>query len=163
MRESNIYVDFLIGDLEAYIYRQKKEINNLLKENVDLSVEQSILIFEKLAQSLKKTSDLIRFLNQVEDVETLRNVCIVSTESLAWVLFTLPTLEMNLPLFVENLKIKDSHIMDIIGENLISLEEMIENPKKLKFMHKEIFEGVKEASLSLGYINKIIQKGAIEH
>ncbi len=157
-----MYVDFLIGDLEYFIFTNREKMNKLLESNRPPSYENSIEILEKFATGLAKTNQLINHLEEIEDYERIRNIFIVSSESLAWILFTLPSVAEQIPIFTEELNIKGQHILDLIGNNLLQIEMFIDNPKSSKDLNAEIKTGINEIAMALGYITKMIKKGSLE-
>jgi len=71
MGKNNLYVEYLLGDLESYIISQKAEINSIINEKKELTLKDSAFIFDRFSKSLKKTTDLIKHINEVEDAHLL--------------------------------------------------------------------------------------------
>jgi len=162
MEKNNVYIHYLIGDLENYVVDNRLKIEKILNKK-SLSVEDSIYIFEKFSNSLKKTTNLIRLSKEVNDQDTLRTISIVSSETIAWVMFTFPSVEPVIPVFLENLMFDKRHIIDALGELLLELDEFIEKPEKLRSTNLEIFSMVNEVSMFFGHLSKMMKKGALEN
>ena len=163
MKKSEMYVDFLIGDLEYFIFTNREKMNKLLESNKPPSYENSVEILEKFATGLSKTNQLINHLEEIEDYERIRNVFIVSSESLAWILFTLPSIMEQIPIFAEEINIKGQHLLDLIGNSLLQIEMFIDNPKSSKDLNIEIKKGINDIAMTLGYITNMLKKGSLEN
>ncbi len=161
MDEENIYLNYLISDLENYVFLHRKKANNLLSDN--LTKEGSLYILEKINETLVKTENLVKILQDVKDINLKRHICIISSESLSWVLFTLPNIEQKLPLFSENMRINKVHIMDMLGEYILLLEEVIEQPKISLNQYQNLSKKINDISMALGYIYNISKKGGEEN
>ncbi|RUM47652.1 MAG: hypothetical protein DSY47_06645 [Hydrogenothermus sp.] len=158
MRDSNVFVSFLIGDLEYFIVNNRNEINNYIQKNQSIPYEKSLSILNKFAETLSKTSQLINYIEEINDKNLLRDMFIVSSESLAWILFTLPSLNEKLPIFPEELNINGQSIYDVIGNNLIQIEMLIDNPDISPFVAKNLKENIQEISMAIGHIVKMMDK-----
>ena len=161
--ESNVYLHYLIGDLENYIIDNKKKIEKIIKSKDKISAEDSVYIFDKFSVSLKKTTHLIKNSSNTSDIETLRTVSIISSETVAWIMFTLPTVESEIPVFIDNLILGNRHIIDALGELLLEIDEFIENPTKLKTSHNELFHTINEVAMFFGHLSEMMKKGIIEN
>ncbi len=163
MKKSEMYVDFLIGDLEYFIFSNREKMNKLLESNSPPSYESSIEILEKFATGLAKTNQLINHLEEIEDNERIRNIFIVSSESLAWILFTLPSIAEQIPIFTEELNIEGQHLLDLIGNNLLQIEMFIDNPKSSRYLNADIKKGINDIAMTIGHITKMLKKGSLEN
>ncbi len=162
MEKNSVYIHYLIGDLENYVIGNRHKIGKILNKK-NLSIEDSIYIFDKFSNSLKKTTNLIKLSNEINDKDTLRTISIVSSETIAWVMFTFPSVESVIPVFLENLIFDKRHIIDALGELLLEFDEFIEKPEKLRSINIEIFNMVNEVSMFFGHLSKMIKKGALEN
>ncbi len=153
-----MYVSFLIGDLEYFIVSNRNEINTYIQRNESIPYEKSLSILNKFAETLSKTSQLINHIEDIKDKNLLRDMFIVSSESLAWILFTLPAVNDKLPIFPEELNINGQSIYDVIGNNLIQIEMLIDNPEVSPFVAKNLKENIQEISMALGHIVKMMDK-----
>jgi hypothetical protein len=158
-----MYVDFLIGDLEYFIFTNREKMNKLLETNEPPSYEKSIEILDKFVTGLFKTYQLMNHLDEIEDYERIRNIFIVSSESLAWILFTLPSISEQIPIFKEELSIRGENILDVIGKNLIQIEMFIDNPKSSKDLNYEIKKEINEIYMSISSIANRLKKGFLEN
>ncbi len=161
--ENNVYVHYLIGELENYITDNKKKIENIIKGKDKISVEDSVYIFDRFSTTLKKTTNLIKNSTNISDIETLRTVSIMSSETIAWIMFTLPSVESEMPVFIDNLILGNRHIIDVLGELLLEIDEFIEKPSKLRTSNSELFRAVNEVSMFFGHLSEIMKKGIIEN
>ncbi|NPA54116.1 MAG: hypothetical protein GXO21_05545 [Aquificae bacterium] len=161
--EGNFYVELLLGDLENYILSQKSEINNIVSKKQNVSVEETALILDKFSKSLKKTVNIMDFIEEIDNIDTLRSISILASETIAWILFTLPSVEKNLPYFSDDITIYNKHIVDYLADILLEFEGFIENPMKLKFIGKDLQENIKDISTIINYMSNILKKGLIEN
>ena len=161
--ENRAYIHFLIGELETYVLDNKSKVERIITEKKEISIQDGVFIFDKLSSSLDKTKDLIKLSREVDDKDTLRTISIISSETIAWVMFTFPSVEQSIPPFFENFVINNQHIIDALGELLIEFDEFIETPEKLKLANTEIFRAINDVSMTLGYISQMIKKGAVEN
>jgi len=163
MKKNETYIDFLIGDLEYFILSNRAEINNYILRNEVPSYQKSLDILDKFSKGLKKTSQLITYLDEVEDIERLRNIFIVSSESLAWILFTFPSITEKMPIFIEEFDIKGENLLDLIGKNLLQIEMFIDNPKSSKYISKDLKKEINDIAMTIGHITEMIKKGSLEN
>ena len=161
--EKNVYIHYLIGELESYVIDNRNKIEKLINNQKKISVQDSVFIFDKFSNSLRKTKDLIKLSREINDRDTLRTISIISSETVAWVMFTLPSIESSMPVFLENLIVYDRHIIDALGELLLEFDEFIETPEKLKAVNPEVFNMINEISMTFGHLSKMIEKGAVEN
>jgi len=158
MKDSNMFVSFLIGDLEYFIVSNRNEINTYIQKNESIPYEKSLAILNKFAETLYKTSELINYIEEIKDKNLLRDMFIISSESLAWILFTLPSLNEKLPIFPEELNINGRSIYDAIGNNLLQIETLIDNPDITPFVAKNLKENIQDISMAIGHIVKMMDK-----
>ncbi|WP_457640961.1 hypothetical protein [Persephonella sp.] len=161
MSKNSLYVEYLLGDLESFIISQKAEVNSIISKKRELTLNDSAFIFDRFSKSLKKTTNLIKHVNEVEDAHLLRNISIITSETLAWILFTLPMVETNIPIFMEDLFVQNRHIIDAIGELLVEFEEMIEKPDRIRALDKELLDQINNISMTIGSISEMIKKGSL--
>ncbi|MDQ7056776.1 MAG: hypothetical protein Q9M89_10175 [Persephonella sp.] len=50
---------------------------------------------------------------------------IISSETIAWIMFTLPIVETEIPVFIDNLILGKPHIIDKLGELLLDIDEFM--------------------------------------
>jgi len=162
MERENVYVHYLIGDLESYVIDNREKVEKLINNN-NLTVEDSVYILDKFSNSLRKTTALVKLSKEIEDRETLRTISILSSETIAWVMFTLPSVEAVIPLFMENLMFDNRHVMDALGELLLEFDEFIETPQKLSALNEELHGMLNEVSMFFGHLSNMMKKGAIEN
>jgi hypothetical protein len=93
----------------------------------------------------------------------LRTISIISSEIIAWILFTFPAVEDFITVFTENLIIEEKHVLDSLGDILIELDEYIENPAKMKEKDIYLLKAVNDISMGFYYLSKMVEKGAIEN
>ncbi len=158
----NFYIEFLLGDLENFILSQKDEIGKIVKEE-NLSIEKTALVLDRFSKSLKKAVNIMDFIDEIENIDTLRNISILASETVAWILFTLPSVEKNLPYFSDDIGINKRHIIDYITDLLLEFEGFIEEPVKLKFLGSDMKKSMKNLSMTIDYMSKIAKKGLVEN
>ncbi len=163
MNSTNMYVEFLLGDLESFIISQKNEIDSIVSNKEAVSLEDTAVILEKFSKSLRKTENIIDFVEEVDSIDTLRNISILASETVAWILFTLPTVEKNLPYFAEDFTIYNKHIVDYLADTLLEFESFIEDPMKLKFVGVDIQKNIKNISMTINHLSKVLKKGLLEN
>ncbi len=163
MEENNVYLNYLIGDLESFVFSKRREIDEFISEKDNLNYTDSIYIFNNLAKGLDKTTNLIKHLKETKNPNTIRDICILSSEIISWIIFTLPSLERGLEIFSYNFRVREKHIIDILGENLIILDEIIEKPEKLNFFYGDILLSIQTVNMGFGHIKKILEKGKLEN
>ncbi len=161
MGKSNLYVEYLIGDLESFVITQKEEVNSLINKKKELSLNDSVIIFDRFSKSLKKTTNLIKHVNEVEDAHLLKHITLITSETLAWILFTLPVVETNIPVFMDDLTVKNKHIVDVIGELLLQFEDILDKPVKMKEIESEILNQINDISMTISTLSEMIKKGSL--
>ncbi|WP_456401372.1 hypothetical protein [Persephonella sp.] len=161
MGKSNLYVEYLIGDLESFVITQKEEVNSLINKKKELSLNDSVVIFDRFSKSLKKTTNLIKHVNEVEDAHLLKHITLITSETLAWILFTLPVVETNIPVFMDDLTVKNKHIVDVIGELLLQFEDILDKPVKMKEIESEILNQINDISMTISTLSEMIKKGSL--
>ena len=164
MRDNNnMYIDFLLGDLEYFLIKNRDEVNKYIQGQTTLSYENSLKILERFNIGLSKANQLMKFVDTTEDYDQVKNIFILSSESLAWVLFTLPSISEQIPIFTEELNIKGQHLLDVIGNSLLHIEMLIDNPLSFKHLTSEIKEEINNISMAIGHITNMIKKGNVEN
>ncbi len=161
--EGSIYIELLLGDLESYIHSQKNKVNSIVSKKEDVSLEDTAIILDRFSKSLKKTVNIMDFLEEVESIDTLRSISILASETIAWILFTLPSVEKNLPYFADEITIYDKHIVDYLADVLLEFEGFIEDPMKLKFVGTDLQKSIKNISMTINYMSDILKKGLTEN
>ncbi len=159
----SVYVEFLLGDLESFIVAQKNEINTIVSKNEDVSIEDTAIILERFSKSLRKTENVIGFIDEIENIDVLKSISVLASETIAWILFTLPVVEKNLPYFAEDITIFDKHIVDYLADILLEFESFIEEPDRLKFISKDIQKSIKNVSMTINHLSNILKKGLMEN
>jgi len=163
MAQVNPYISFLIGDLEYFLISNRNEINHYVEKNRDIPYEKSLDILDKFNETLKKATNLMRLTEEVQDELVLRDIFILTSESLAWILFTLPTISDNLPIFVEELSINGESIYDLLGHYLLQLEMYIDKPSLSKETGKTVHQGIADIHSTIDAIVKQIKRGSVEN
>ncbi len=163
MSQVNPYIGFLIGDLEYFLISNRNEINPYVEKNRDIPYEKSLEILDKFNETLKKATNLMRLTEEINDEAVLRDIFILTSESLAWILFTLPTISDNLPIFVEELNIGGESIFDLLGQHLLQLEMYIDKPSLSKATGRNVYQGISDIHSTLDAIVKQIKRGAVEN
>ncbi|WP_457640233.1 hypothetical protein [Persephonella sp.] len=163
MERDNVYVHYLIGELESYIIDNREKVEKLINSRKNISVEDSVFIFEKFSNSLKKTTALVKLSGEVADRDTLRTISILSSETIAWVMFTLPSVENTIPVFLDNLWVDNRHIIDALGELLLEFDEYIESPEKLSRYNEELYQALNDVSMAFGHLSDMMKKGVQEN
>jgi hypothetical protein len=161
--EGSIYIELLLGDLESYIHSQKNKVNSIVSKKENVSLEDTAIILDRFSKSLKKTVNIMDFLEEVENIDTLRSISILASETIAWILFTLPSVEKNLPYFADEITIYDKHIVDYLADVLLEFEGFIEDPMKLKFIGADLQKSIKNISMTINYMSDILKKGLTEN
>jgi len=62
---------------------------------------------------------------------------------------------------MEDLFVKNRHIVDAIGELLIQFEETIDQPSKIKEIEKELLTQINDISMTISSLSEMIQKGSL--
>ncbi len=163
MKENNTYLEYLISDLEFFLVLKRKKVDEYINNKDFIDYKDSIFIFDHLVEGFNKTTNLLKHLNETKNSNLIRDVCILSSEMLSWIIFSFPSIEKNLEVFVYDFKIGKKHIIDHIGENLIILDELIEKPEKLSFFYNDILNSMQELNMSFGYIQKLIKSSQEEN
>ncbi|MEZ0323196.1 MAG: hypothetical protein ABWJ98_02660 [Hydrogenothermaceae bacterium] len=152
-------INILIADAESFIYFQQKKIDKLIKEKNVLSLEDSSQIFKYIADSLSKIANLLSKIMEIESREKLTDILEISMNTIGWIIYTLPTLEIYTNLFPENFTIKDKDVLDHLAYNLIELENIASDTSILKSFSLDVADNLKEASSLLGHLSEISKKG----
>ncbi len=160
--ENNFYIELLLGDLESFIITEKKRIDRIVSKNDDISIEDTVFVLDKLSKSLKKTENILDLVDEVDSSVTLKGISILASETIAWILFTLPSVEKNLPYF-DDVYIYNKNIIDYLADILLEFESFIENPSKMKFLSKDLRTDIKNISMTINHYSDILKKGLIEN
>ncbi len=163
MGNMDFYVDLLIGDLESFIISEKKKVSDILSKNEDISLEDTVFVLDRLSKSLKKTVNILDFVNQVDNITTLRGISILASEAIAWILFTLPSIEKNLPYFESDFKIYNRSVVDYLADILLELESFIEEPSRIKFIGEDLQKNINYVSMTMSHTSNILKKGLLEN
>lgn len=163
MKENNPYLEYLISDLEFFILNRRKKVDEYLKDKEVLDYKDSVYVFKFIVEGFSKTTNLLEHLKETKNSNLIRDVCILSSEVLSWTLFAIPSLEKNLEILTFGFKIGNKHMIDIIGENLIILDELIEKPEKLSFFYPDILSSIQDINMSFGYMQKMIDSSTKEN
>ncbi|MEJ5172257.1 MAG: hypothetical protein WHT47_00930 [Hydrogenothermaceae bacterium] len=152
-------INILIADAESFIYFQQRKIDKLIQDKDMLSLEDSSQIFKYLADSLSKISNLLSKTMEIENRDKLTDIFEISLNTIGWVIYTLPTLEIYTNLFPENFTIKDKDILDYLAYNLMELENIASNTNTLKSFSLDVADNLREVSSLLGHLSEISKKG----
>ena len=156
-----MYLYILLGNLESYLLKNREEIENILKKD-KFQIEDGLLILDRFNSSLVKTNQILENLEKFEgDEDLIQSVIILISESLSWILFTLPTLPEKLPFFKEEFLIKNENVLDIIGNNLINLESFLEKPSEILFLSKNIRNSINDILNVINFLQKGLEKSLI--
>ncbi|NPA52921.1 MAG: hypothetical protein GXO22_08500 [Aquificae bacterium] len=163
MKENNTYLEYLISDLEFFLFSKRQKIDEYIKDKQFITYKDSIFIFDYLVEGFDKTTNLFKHLKETKNPNLIRDVCILSSEMLSWIIFSFPSIEKNLEILMYDFKIGKKHIIDHLGENLILLDELIDKPDKLKFFYPDIIDSMQDLNMSFGYVQKLIKESQKEH
>lgn len=152
-------INILIADAETFIYFKQKKIDGILHSKGIISAEDTSQIFKHFAETLEKISKLLSKAIEIENRERLNDVFEISINTLAWITYTIPTLEIYTNLFPENFTLKNKEILDFLAINMIELENIMANVKPLKTFSLDISENLKQASSLFGHLHEISKKG----
>ena len=156
-----MYLYILLGNLESYLLKNREEIENILKKD-KFQIEDGLLVLDRFNSSLVKTNQILENLEKFEgDEDLIQSVIILISESLSWILFTLPTLPEKLPFFKEEFLIKNENVLDIIGNNLINLESFLEKPSEILFLSKNIRNSINDILNVINFLQKGLEKSLI--
>ncbi len=163
MKESNAYLEYLISDLEFFLFSKRKKIDEYIKSREFIDFKDSVYIFSHLAEGFDKATNLLKHLKETKNPNLIRDVCILSSEMLSWIIFSFPSIERNLEIVIYDFKIGKKHIIDHIGDNLVILDEIIEKPEKITFLYSDILSSMQDLNMSFGYMQKLIKGSQKEH
>jgi hypothetical protein len=151
-------IDLMIYDVESFIYFGQKKIDKIVKEGSIISLEDSIFILNNFSETLNKISEIVNKIPEIESKEKANDICNIALSALAWIIFTIPSLEVHTPLFPENFTIYEKDIIDFLAQSMMDLENLKEDLENLKFFSVDIAENIKEASLLFGHLSKTSEK-----
>lgn len=152
-------INVMIADIETYVYFKQKKINQLIEEKDIISVEDTAQILRYFSDSLAKVSNLLGRVMEISSRDRLNEVLDISLSTLAWIVYTFPSLEVYTNLFPENFILRDKDILDFLAYNMMELENIVSNPSTLKSFSLDIADNLKEASALFGHLSEISTKG----
>ena len=156
-----MYLYILLGNLESHLIKDKKEIEEILKKD-NFKIEDGLTILKSFNDSLVKANQILENLENVRDDEDLiQSVIILISESLSWILFTLPILPEKLPFFKEEFLIKNENVLDVIGNNLINLESFLDKPSEILFISRNLRNSINEILNVINFLKKGLEKSLI--
>lgn len=159
MRMTEEQLNIMIADIEIYVYFKQKKINQLIEEKDKISVEDTAQILKYFSDSLAKVSNLLGKVMEINSRDRLNEVFDISLSTLAWIVYTFPSLEVYTNLFPENFILRDKDILDFLAYNMMELENIVSNPSTLKSFSLDIADNLKEASALLGHLSEVSTKG----
>ncbi len=151
-------LDYMIYEVESFIYFKQKKVDSLIKEKDVLSPQDSIFIFRNFSESLRKISNILYKIFEIDNKKKIDEICDISLSTLGWIIFTLPSLEIYTSLFPENFKIHNRDIVDFLAQNMLEIENLKDNLSTLKSYSLDIADNLKEASMFFGYLTQISEK-----
>lgn len=151
-------INIMIADIETYVYFKQKRINQLIQEKDVISVEDTAQILRYFSNSLAKVSNLLGKVMEISSRERLNEVLDISLNTLAWILYTFPSLEIYTNLFPENFILRKKDILDFLAYNMMELENIVSNPSTLKSLSLDIADNLKEASDLFGHLSDVSTK-----
>lgn len=164
--DKDMYVYILINSLDAFLNTRKKYVEKILEDNP--SIKDSIIVLDSFKQGLDKTKHILDYIEknfseeEIEE-ELVRTVLILSSETLTWLLFNLPNLYEKFPFFSEEFQINRMDILDVIGNNLLEIENLMEKPKEIIFIIKNLKQNVITISMTIGFMKLSIEKGLVDN
>jgi len=160
--DKDIYVYFLLGNFENFLIRSKKEFTPLLEED-KLSLEDGIRLLSTFKNSLNKIDHILELVSLSDDKDLARMALAISSDSLAWLLFSLPTLYEKFPIFPEEFLVFQENIIDLIGTNLIDIENLLDKPDNIEFILMNIKDNIKTISSVIETLLKNLQRNVLEN
>lgn len=157
MTEEQIHV--MIADVEMYVYFRQKKINQLIEGKDIISIEDTAKILKYFSDSLFKISSLLSRAMEIKSKDSLSEVLDISLNTLAWVVYTFPSLEIYTNLFPENFVLRDKDILDFLAYSMMELENIASNPNTLKSFSLDIADNLREASALFGHLSDLSAKG----
>jgi len=158
-----MYLYLLLSNLESYLIQKRKYVEKLLNED-NLKIKDGMKILKSFENTLIKTNQILDTLNSLDekaDEDLFKSVIILISESLAWILFTLPSLPEKLPFFKEEFLINNENVLDIIGNNLINLESFLNEPSEILFIKNSIKGNVSSILNVITYLYKGLEKSLV--
>ncbi|NPA12554.1 MAG: hypothetical protein GXO45_01060 [Aquificae bacterium] len=163
MERENVYIHYLIQDLENFMERNIKKVEDLIKKPAVMSMEEGWFVLDSYSKGLKKVMDIIRVSKDIDDKQMFKLVSILSSEILAWIALTYPHIEHTLQPLVKDMNIRNKHILDVIFDALILLEDFIDNPSDMADKKEEIYSIYGDISRFFGFLSQVAHKGALEN
>lgn len=149
----------MIADAEIFIYFQQKKISRIIEGKNSVSVEDVAQILKYFSDSLFRISNLLSKIIEIKNSQMLSEIFDISMNTLGWIVYTFPSLEIYTNLFPENFTLRDRDILDFLAYNMVELENVIDNPKTLKSLSLDIADNLREASSLFGYLSEVSRKG----
>ncbi len=160
--DKDIYVYFLLGSFENFLNKNRKEFSALLEEE-SITLEDGIRILSTFKSSLSKIDHILELVSQSEDKELVKMALAISSDNLAWLLFSLPTLYEKFPIFPEEFLVFQENIIDVIGTNLIDIENLLEKPSDVEFILINIKDNIKTISSVIETILRNLERNVLEN
>lgn len=154
-------LSLMIADAELFIYFQQRKINKIIEGKGSISVEETAEILKYFSDTLFRISDLLSSVIQINNSQILNEVFDISINTLGWIVYTFPSLEIYTNLFPENFRIKDKDLLDFLAYNMVELENVMSNYKDLKSLSIDIADSLREASSMFGYLSETSKKGLL--
>lgn len=151
-------INIMIADIETFVYFKQKKINQLIEEKEIISVEDTAQILRYFSDSLSKISTLLGKAVNIDSRDRLNEVLDISLNTLAWIVYTFPSLEVYTNLFPENFILRDKDILDFLAYNMMELENIVSNPSTLKSFSLDVSDNLREASALFGHLSDISTK-----
>lgn len=148
-------INILIADTETFIYFQQKKINKIIESEEAISAENIARILKHFSDSLDRISKLLGKVMDIKNQEKLNEIYDISLSTLAWIVYTFPSLELYTSLFPENFILKDKDVLDFLAYNMMELENIMNNTKTLKSFILDVSDNLREASALFGYLSEI--------
>jgi hypothetical protein len=160
--DKDIYVYFLLGSFENFLNKNRKEFSSLLEEE-SITLEDGIRILSTFKSSLSKIDHILELVSKSEDKDLVKMALAISSDNLAWLLFSLPTLYEKFPIFPEEFLVFQENIIDVIGTNLIDIENLLEKPSDVEFILINIKDNIKTISSVIETILRNLERNVLEN
>lgn len=154
-------LSLMIADAELFIYFQQRKINKIIEGKGSISVEDTAEILKYFSDTLFRISDLLSNVIQINNSQILNEVFDISINTLGWIVYTFPSLEIYTNLFPENFRIRNKDLLDFLAYNMVELENVMNNYKDLKSLSIDIADSLREASSMFGYLSETSKKGLL--
>lgn len=153
-------INILIADTESFIYFQQKKINKIIESEEVISIENVAKILRHFSDSLDKISKLLGKVMEINSNDKLGEIYDISISTLAWIVYTFPSLEIYTSLFPENFSLRDKDVLDFLAYNMMELENIMNNPKSLKSFSLDISDNLREVSALFGHLSELSEKSS---